>query len=64
MKLGTLIDWICGLSFVCDGVDGWCARKFNQGNEMFVVANYVLLQYLLAITYLLQNGTEYVHTHA
>lgn len=23
---------VFGLSFVCDGVDGWAARKFNQGN--------------------------------
>lgn len=22
------------LSFVCDGIDGWCARKFNQGIEL------------------------------
>ncbi|XP_050132332.1 probable CDP-diacylglycerol--inositol 3-phosphatidyltransferase 2 isoform X2 [Malus sylvestris] len=24
------------ISFVCDGVDGWCARKFNQGMRFCV----------------------------
>lgn len=23
------------ISFVCDGIDGWCARKFNQGTEFY-----------------------------
>lgn len=22
-----------GFSFVCDAIDGWCARKFNQGMQ-------------------------------
>ena len=27
-----LCDFVfCDFSFVCDGIDGWAARKFNQG---------------------------------
>lgn len=25
---------VCGLSFVCDALDGWFARKFNQGMKL------------------------------
>lgn len=39
-----------GFSFVFDGVDGWCARKFNQGKESFMVSNYVLMKYLMLNT--------------
>lgn len=30
MKLNVINLWF---SFVCDAVDGWCARKFNQGMD-------------------------------
>ncbi|KAK9178251.1 hypothetical protein WN943_027441 [Citrus x changshan-huyou] len=30
-KYLTVMRVLCVFSFVCDAVDSWCARKFNQG---------------------------------
>ena len=36
-----------GFSFVFKGMDSWCAHKFDQGKESFMVSNYVLMKYLV-----------------
>ncbi|KAG6779666.1 hypothetical protein POTOM_016060 [Populus tomentosa] len=35
------------ISFVCDGVDGWCARKFNQVSTFGAVLDMVTDRYFL-----------------
>lgn len=41
-EVGVLIDGMCYFSFVCDALDGWFARKFNQGikSSIFIIINF------------------------
>lgn len=33
MEVGLLFNGVLFSSFVCDALDGWFARKFNQGKR-------------------------------
>jgi phosphatidylglycerophosphate synthase len=57
----------CNFSFVCDGVDGWCARKFNQGTVLFFHGllnslNNIWLKGLLCADYLVRAIVFYFVT--
>ena len=50
-----------GFSFVFKGMDSWCAHKFDQGKESFMVSNYVLMKHLMLN--ILSNGADmYAHS--